>query len=89
MRIPGTKESRLLDCKNAKIAETLYHGANYTREMIMQEVVKLQRRYPGKEFRVSLPYHRPMSGNAFGSLDPIHLFSLLDHYDESQMPDDG
>ena len=30
-----------------------------------------------------------MSGNAFGSLDPIYLFSLLDHYDESQMPDDG
>ena len=50
MRIPGTKESRLLDCKNAKIAETLYHGANYTREMIMQEVAKLQRRYPNKEF---------------------------------------
>ena len=50
MRIPGTRESRLLDCKNAKIAEILYHGANYTREMIMEEVAKLQKRYPNKEF---------------------------------------
>ena len=89
MCFPGIKESRYLNCKNAKIAETLYHGAEYTREMIMNEVARLQRHYPGKEFRVSLPYLRPMSGNPFGSLDPIHLFLLLDQYDESQMPDDG
>jgi hypothetical protein len=89
MRFPGMKESRLLDCKNAKIAETFYHGAEYTREMITQEVQRLQRRYPGKDFRVSIPYERPMSGERFGSSDTIRLFSLLDHYDESQMPDDG
>src|SRR6266480_5740201 len=88
MRFLGMKESRFLDCKNVKVAESYYHGAEYTREIIMQEVARLQRLFPGKEFRVSIPYHRPMSGNSFGSADPIHLFSLLDHYDESQMPDD-
>ena len=88
MRFPGMKESRFLDCKNVKVAESYYHGAEYTREIIMQEVARLQRLFPGKEFRVSIPYIRPMSGNSFGSADPIHLFSLLDHYDESQMPDD-
>src|SRR5688572_3482222 len=88
MRFSGMKESRFLDCKNAKIAESHYHGAEYTREMIMEEVARLQRRYLGKEFRVSIPYHRPMSGNRFGSGDPIHLFSLLDIYDKSQMPVD-
>ena len=88
MRFPGMKESRFLDCKNAKIAESYYYGAEYNREMIMEEVARLQRRYPGKEFRVSIPYHRPMSGNRFGSADSAHLFSLLDHYDESNMPDD-
>ena len=87
MRFSGMKESRLLDCKNAKIAKTLYHGAEYTRDMVMQEVARLQRRYPNKEFRVSLPYDQPMSNNPFGSSDPIHLFTMADIYDESQFPD--
>lgn len=89
MRFPGMKESRFLDCKNAKITETFYHGVEYTREMIMQEVARLQSLFPGKEFRVSVPYHRPMSGNRFGSADPINLYTLSDTYDGSQFPDDG
>ena len=87
MRFPGMKESRLLDCRNAKVSETLYHGAEYTRDMIRQEVARLQRRYPGKIFQVALNYEKPMSGNDFGSLDPILLFSKLDFYDEGQLPD--
>jgi len=81
------KESRLLECRNMKTTETLYHGADYTRDMIMQEVARLQRRFPGKEFQVALLYERPMSGDPFGSLDPILLFSRLDIYDEGQLPD--
>src|SRR5579864_7472728 len=87
MRFPGMKESRLLECRNAKTAETLYHGAEYTRDMIRKEVARLQRRYPGKQFQVALLYERPMSGDQFGSLDPVSLFSRLDIYDESEMPD--
>src|ERR1043165_2970524 len=89
MRFLGMKESRLLDCKNAKITETYYHGAVYNREMIMQEVVRLQRLFSSKEFQVSIPYHKPMSGNQFGSADPISLYALSDTYDGSQFPDDG
>ena len=62
MKFPGIKEFRMLDYKNAKIAESYYHGAEYTREMITHEVARLQRLFPGKEFRVSIPYTRPMSG---------------------------
>ena len=87
MRFPGMKESRLLECRNAKTSETLYYGAEYTREMIMQEVARLQRRYPNKEFQVALLYEKPLSGDPFGSLDPILLFSKLDIYDEGQLPD--
>ena len=89
MKFPGIKESRMLDCKNAKIAESYYHGAEYTREMITHEIARLQRLFPSKEFRVSIPYTRPISGNRFGSSDSVHLYSLTDTYDDSQMPDDG
>ena len=88
MRFPGIKESRLLECRNLKVAESHYHRAEYTRDMIRQEVARLQRRYPSKQFQVALLYNSPKSGNRFSSLDPVHLFSLSDHYDESQMPDD-
>ena len=87
MRFPGRKESRLLGCKNRKVTETLYHGAKYTRDMISQEVARLQRKFPGKEFQVALLYDKPMSGLSFGSVDPVFLYSILDTYDESQIPD--
>jgi hypothetical protein len=87
MRFPGTKEARHLGCKNKKVTEVLYHGAKYTRDMVEQEVARLQRRYPGKEFQVALLYDRPMSSQSFSSADPVLLYSLLDTYDESQIPD--
>ena len=87
MKFPGKKEARKIKGKNVEIAECYYHGGTYTRQMIEKEVARLQARYPNKVFRVSLLYEKPMSGNAFGSQDPISLFTLTDHYDESQMPD--
>src|SRR2546421_398363 len=87
MRFSGRKEFRFLNCENAKITETLYHRVEYTRDMVMQEVARLQRKYPNKEFRVLLPYDRPMSSSPFGSSDPIHLFTMADIYNESQFPD--
>ena len=87
MKFSGRKESRLVEGKNVKIAESYYFGADYTRDMIRQEVERLQRRYPEKQFQVAVLYEKPMSGNRFSSIDPVHLFTLLEHYDESQMPD--
>src|SRR5277367_682757 len=87
MRFPGRKESRLLNCRNKKTTETLYYGAEYTRDMIEREVKRLQRIFPNKEFQVAILYDKAMSGQPFGSADPVLLYSLLDTYDESQIPD--
>ena len=87
MKFPGKREARKIKGKNVEIAECYYHGGTYTRQMIEKEVARLQARYPNKEFRVSLLYEKPMSGNKFGSQDPISLFTLSDHYYSSQMPD--
>ncbi|RIA82362.1 hypothetical protein C1645_835484 [Glomus cerebriforme] len=87
MRFSGIKKSRILSCKNRKVTETLYHEAKYIRDMISQEVARLQRKFPGKEFQVALLYEKPMSHLPFGSADPILLYSILDTYDDSQIPD--
>ncbi|GET52805.1 D5-like helicase-primase [Rhizophagus irregularis DAOM 181602=DAOM 197198] len=49
----------------------------------------LQARFPDRKFQILLPYENWKPGGWTSGNQPASLFSLLDHYDEAQLPDDA
>lgn len=70
------------------IIEIRYSGRQFSRRGIAILDQDLKARYPGKQFQVLLPYENWKPGCWTLSGENANLFSLLDHYDESQLPDD-
>ena len=71
------------------IYEARISGANFTRDKINQITNSMMNRYSQKRFQVLLPYESWKPGNWTSTGMPISLFTLSDHYDDSQMPDGG
>src|SRR5215467_13847750 len=71
------------------ISEIKFSGSNFSRRRIEREIEKLRTRYPNKRYQVLLPYENWKPGSWFGDRQDISLFSLSDHYDESQIPEGG
>jgi hypothetical protein len=71
------------------ITEIKYTGGNFSRKRINHEIERLRAKIPGKRYQVLLPYENYKPGNWFEDGDNISLFSLLDHYDESELPEGG
>lgn len=71
------------------ITEIKFTGRQFSRNRIAHEIERIQARIPNKRFQVILPYETWKPGSWFGDDEDISLFSLLDHYDESQTPPDG
>ncbi|GET67348.1 D5-like helicase-primase [Rhizophagus irregularis DAOM 181602=DAOM 197198] len=49
----------------------------------------LQTRFPDRKFQILLPYENWKPGGWTSGNQPASLFSLLDHYDKAQLPDDA
>ncbi len=71
------------------ILEARISGKNFTRDKINEIVNKMMNRYSHKRFQVILPYESWKPGNWFSQGMSVSLFTLFDHYDDSQMPDGG
>ncbi|CAJ0762716.1 4791_t:CDS:2 [Entrophospora sp. SA101] len=71
------------------ITEINYTGRSFSRKRINHEIEKLRTRIPNKKFQVLLPYEQWKPGSWFEDGEDISLFSLLDRYDESQLPEGG
>ena len=71
------------------ISEIKFTGGNFSRKRINHELDRLRDRIPNKRFQVLLPYATWKPGSWFGDGDSVSLFSLLDHYDESQSLEGG
>ena len=71
------------------ISEIKFSGSNFSRRRVEREIEKLRTRYPNKRYQVLLPYENWKPGSWFGDGQEISLFSLSDHYDESQIPEGG
>jgi hypothetical protein len=69
------------------IIEVKYSGRQFSRRGIASLDQKLKARYPGKQFQVLLPYENWKPGCWTVNGEDANLFSLLDHYDESELPD--
>ena len=70
------------------ITEFRYSGRRYSRRKIAEIEGEIKARFPNKKFQVLLPYETWKPGNWTYSDEAAWLFSLSDHYDESQIPDD-
>src|SRR5581483_9834983 len=70
------------------ITEFSYSGRRYSRRKIAKIEGEIKARFPNKKFQVLLPYETWKPGNWTYSDEAAWLFSLSDHYDESQIPDD-
>ena len=68
------------------ILEARISGKSFTRDKVNEIVNKMMNRYSQKRFQVILPYEswKPVNHGM-----PVSLFTLSDHYDDSQMPDGG
>ncbi|GET56684.1 hypothetical protein GLOIN_2v1472929 [Rhizophagus irregularis DAOM 181602=DAOM 197198] len=71
------------------IKELQYSGARFSRGAIAKLGQRLQSRYPTHKFQILLPYENWKPGGWTSGNQPASLFSLLDHYDEAQLPDDA
>ncbi|UZO19220.1 uncharacterized protein OCT59_010519 [Rhizophagus irregularis] len=70
------------------IKELQYSGARFSRGAIARLGQTLQARFPDRKFQILLPYENWKPGGWTSGNQPASLFSLLDHYDEAQLPDD-
>jgi hypothetical protein len=70
------------------ITEIEFTGRQFSRERIAHEIERIRERIPNQQFQILLPYETWKLGTWFGDNEDISLFSLLDTYDESQMPED-
>ncbi|PKB91733.1 hypothetical protein RhiirA5_447770, partial [Rhizophagus irregularis] len=66
-----------------------YSGARFSRGAIARLGQRLQSWYPTHKFQILLPYENWKPGGWTSENEPVSLFSLLDHYDEAQLPDDA
>jgi hypothetical protein len=82
------REVRRLPTRH-NITEFKYSGRKYSRRKVTQIEQQIKTRFPGKRFQILLPYESWKPGSWTGSSEDTSLFSLLDYYDESQMPSDG
>lgn len=71
------------------ITEIKFTGRQFSRNRIAHEIERIRERIPNKQFQVLLPYETWKSGAWFRDNEDISLFSLLDYYDESQIPESG
>ncbi|GET66500.1 hypothetical protein GLOIN_2v1849173 [Rhizophagus irregularis DAOM 181602=DAOM 197198] len=71
------------------IKELQYSGARFSRGAITRLGQTLQARFPDRKFQILLPYENWKPGGWTSGNQPASLFSLLDHYDEAQLPDDA
>ncbi|CAB4441334.1 unnamed protein product [Rhizophagus irregularis] len=71
------------------IKELQYSGARFSRGSIARLGERLQSRYPTHKFQILLPYENWKPGGWISGNELASLFSLLDHYDEAQLPDDA
>ncbi|CAB4460024.1 unnamed protein product [Rhizophagus irregularis] len=71
------------------IKELQYSGARFSRGAIARLGQRLQSWYPTHKFQILLPYENWKPGGWTSGNQPASLFSLLDHYDEAQLPDDA
>ncbi|GET51540.1 hypothetical protein GLOIN_2v1472929 [Rhizophagus irregularis DAOM 181602=DAOM 197198] len=71
------------------IKELQYSGARFSRGVIARLGQRLQSRYPTHKFQILLPYENWKPGRWTSGNQPASLFSLLNHYDEAQLPDDA
>ena len=85
--MPITRSFRRLE-KRPDITEVKFSG-NFSRRRIAHEIERIQARIPNKRMQVLLPYETWKPGAWFTNGEDISLFSLLDHYDESCIPDWG
>jgi hypothetical protein len=87
--MPINKEVQILGVKfnGQLITSVKISGKDFTRENIEAEVSKLAAKRPDREFQVVLPYENWKSGSWFKAGQQISLFSLLDHYDASELPE--
>ena len=71
------------------ITEIKFTGRQFSQERITHEIERIRKRIPNKKFQILLPYEYWKPGSWFGDSEDISLFSLLDHYDESEIPTGG
>ena len=71
------------------ITKVKFTGDKFSRKRITHEIEKIRTRIPNKRIQVLLPYENWKPGSWFEDKEDISLFSLLDHYDESQIPEGG
>ncbi|GET58582.1 hypothetical protein GLOIN_2v1793417 [Rhizophagus irregularis DAOM 181602=DAOM 197198] len=71
------------------IKELQYSSARFSRGAIARLGQTLQARFPDRKFQILLPYENWKLGGWTSGNQPASLFSLLDHYDEAQLPDDA
>jgi len=86
--MPIIRSDRKLPTRQ-NITEIKVSGGNFSRRRIEREIEKIRTRIPNKRLQVLLPYATWKPGNWFEDGENISLFSLLDHYDESQLPVGG
>ena len=85
--MPITRSFRRLE-KRPDITEVKFSG-NFSRRRIAHEIERIQARIPNKRMQVLLPYETWKPGAWFTNGEDISMFTLLDHYDESCIPDWG
>ncbi|GBC13565.2 hypothetical protein GLOIN_2v1849173 [Rhizophagus irregularis DAOM 181602=DAOM 197198] len=71
------------------IKELQFSGVRFSRGAIARLGQRLQSQYPNCKFQILLPYENWKPGGWTSGNQPASLFSLLDHYDEAQLPDDA
>src|SRR3990170_4569949 len=71
------------------IKELQFSGAHFSRGAIARLGQQLQTQYPNCKFQILLPYENWKPGQWTLGEEESSLFSLLDHYDEAQLPVNG
>ncbi|GET55084.1 hypothetical protein GLOIN_2v1793417 [Rhizophagus irregularis DAOM 181602=DAOM 197198] len=71
------------------IKELQYSSARFSRGAIARLGQTLQAQFPDRKFQILLPYENWKPSGWTSGNQPASLFSLLDHYDEAQLPDDA
>jgi hypothetical protein len=85
--MPTSRIFRRLE-RRPDITEIKFYG-NFSRRRIAHEIERIRTRIPDKRMQVLLPYETWKPGSWFRHDEDASLFSLLDHYDESQVPIGG
>ena len=82
--MPTIREVRKLPTRK-NITEIKFSGSAFSRRRIAHEIERIRDRKPNMRFQILLPYENWKPGSWFQNNEDISLFSLFDHYDESQI----